>query len=391
MTDEVKQVGAHPTTDATNPMSSYLPTAQDEISRLNAARDAYANKRVMNSSRSQWPDAKIARRVILGAIFYPAHPSRMRILGPGRGKKYKYFVLHRPGRIFKPGQKGYRFRSQKEALRYALKACSNAATIFTFRQAKGPPASTHFIIGLDGSLVQMIDLDDLSMHTRTKPHPNPLVEGVISNSNSIGVELEGPVQDATDKRLASPFTDVQMQTLARVIRIMHDINPGELLLDSDHILDHSTLDPRRKTDPGPNFNVQRIVSMAQSVQQYSAFYQAPIDLASAEALAANTFGNLGVRTPIPQFRAVMRGVAARMTANVRASNMRLAGRDIYYTAATRDAENRIAADGEDLAGKMRQGTVYSQTELVSQERRESLAFDYTTGEWNDTTQDTGEG
>jgi len=147
MPDEVPQGGLAPATAGGGALlTDYMGFMGGLVSQLVESGKAYSNKRVQLNPRQRYDGAKTANKVVLTALFIPAHPSRFRVLGPGRGKKFEYFVVHRPGRVKKPGDEGYNFRSKKEAIDYATRACRTDNIVREFRQLNRP-ASTQFIIG----------------------------------------------------------------------------------------------------------------------------------------------------------------------------------------------------------------------------------------------------
>ncbi|MEE2766509.1 MAG: 1,6-anhydro-N-acetylmuramyl-L-alanine amidase AmpD [Pseudomonadota bacterium] len=70
------------------------------------------------------------------------------------------------------------------------------------------------------------------------------------NDFSIGIELEG-----TDD---SPFADVQYHQLAQIILSLIDQYPT---LSRDRVAGHSDIAPGRKTDPGIQFNWERLFKL----------------------------------------------------------------------------------------------------------------------------------
>ena len=66
---------------------------------------------------------------------------------------------------------------------------------------------------------------------------------------SIGIELEG-----TDD---TPFDDAQYQSLEKLVKTLVKQYPK---LNKERITGHSDIAPGRKTDPGPQFNWQRLLT-----------------------------------------------------------------------------------------------------------------------------------
>lgn len=376
--DEVPQVGPVSVTPASF-MESFLSFSADSKERTMAAGDAYANKRVQLNKDAPRDKAKVASKVLVGAEFFPAHPSRFGVRGPGRGPKFKYFVVHRPGSVrWGDG----RFTSYEAAVSYATRACNKSNILREFR-FPAPPVSTQWVIGFDGSLVQMVDLDDVAYHTLNRKHPK--TGDKITNYNSFGVELEGFVQDATDPRGASPFTTAQLATLGRLLKMLSDAPDFPYnITDPNLTVMHSEIDPARKIDPGPNFNVLRdALAWARKAGTFTSFYQAPVSLDVAERLAAQKFGALAGTNQSGQFREIMRGTAASMAATARASSLSRAGRSSYYRSAREIALRRTAATGETMAVKTRLEQIYKTANPAPQKNRAGLAKDFDTGKWND--------
>ena len=356
--------GNAPTSDA----DGFISFLRGESSRLIDAGFAYANKRVEKAANSEHGSAAMASKVVKGAQFIPAHPDRMRILGDNRGKRYKYFVFHRPGSVLRPGTKGYHFRNHAEAVKYATSACRIDNIILEFLSA-GRPASTHFIIANDGSLTQMVDLDDIAFHTLDRP--NPTTGDMVRNDNSAGVELEGFVQQGPDER--SPFTEAQIQASARLIRLMNTIYG--IPLDKDHILLHSKIDPQRKIDPGPNFPLERVLAKALDVLPFTKpYYQPEIAIAEASTRAATEFGVAAMGIGSRRLQVAMVENASLMQAMVRTHQVSRAPRSAYYASATRHTQVRVGDVGRVVAGAQRASTIYTNARAVPQENRSGLSL-----------------
>ena len=213
-------------------LGNYRHFVQQERQDIYSNAFAYVNRRVESK---RYPDAQL-RKILKTAIFIPAHSSRFKA-GEFRIETMKYFVVHRPGR-YPP-------------------ACTLLNTLREFG-AKNKVASTQFVIGFNGELVQMVDLGDMAIHTGTS-------RGLVFNSNSVGVELEGAVGEK--------LTLAQYQTLAKLIRVLHDINgflpdpsaSNFITSSRTTIVGHSEILPQIKTDPGPNFNYYFLASLIRDV------------------------------------------------------------------------------------------------------------------------------
>ena len=206
---------------------------------------AYVNKR---TATNRFPDLKL-HKVIRGATFIPAHPTRF---SPGmfQVEGMKYFVIHRPGAF--------------------PKACTLLNVIREFSM-ENRVASTHFVIGFNGELVQMVDLADQANHCGPS--------SPAKNFNSVGVEMEGAVGER--------FTLMQYRTLAKLIRLLHDLtnflpntNSTTFVQDcKQFLLGHSEIWPQKKTDPGYNFNYYLLASMIQETPPVSSgdVFRSPVD------------------------------------------------------------------------------------------------------------------
>ncbi len=223
-------------------------TKQRNIIYSNAK--AYINKR---TESPRFSDAKL-RKVFKGATYIQAHPERYQS-GQFNVEFMKYFVVHRPG--INP------------------KACTLLNTLRTFTGfADGRKASTHFVIGLNGELIQMVDLADRSQHCGTDPKKG----AKVFNSNSVGVELEGAIFER--------FTIQQYRTLASVIRKLHDlsnflgdINSSTFVADAkSKIFGHQEI-KSDKGDPGFNFNYGFLTHLIREIPATSknSIFRAPLD------------------------------------------------------------------------------------------------------------------
>jgi len=111
-----------------------------------------------------------------------------------------------------------------------------------FRQIEGLKVSAHFLVRRDGRVVQFVPVHRRAWHA-----------GVSSwrgrsacNDFSIGVELEG-----TDD---APFEEAQYLALGELLARLRTALP---LRD---LAAHSDVAPGRKTDPGPGFAWDRVLS-----------------------------------------------------------------------------------------------------------------------------------
>ncbi|MDO4640311.1 MAG: 1,6-anhydro-N-acetylmuramyl-L-alanine amidase AmpD [Neisseria sp.] len=100
--------------------------------------------------------------------------------------------------------------------------------------------SSHFLITREGEVVQFVSCDDMAYHA-----------GVSSfrgrekcNAFSVGIELEGCDFE--------PFTEIQYQSLTRLLHALRDAYPIEA------VTGHQDIAPGRKSDPGHFFDWTRL-------------------------------------------------------------------------------------------------------------------------------------
>ena len=112
-----------------------------------------------------------------------------------------------------------------------------------FRTIANLRVSAHLLVRRDGSLVQFVALSERAWHAGES-----CFEGrTRCNDFSIGIELEG-----TD---CTPYETVQYERLGSVCRALMHRWPA---ITANRIVGHSDIAPRRKTDPGPAFDWQRL-------------------------------------------------------------------------------------------------------------------------------------
>lgn len=114
-----------------------------------------------------------------------------------------------------------------------------------FAALAGVRVSAHFVVYRHGALVQFVSCRKRAWHAgvsswRGRPR---------CNDYSIGVELEG-CDDV-------PFEPPQYETLAKLTRALRQSYPIAA------IAGHSDIAPERKTDPGPHFDWQHYLTLAQ--------------------------------------------------------------------------------------------------------------------------------
>lgn len=111
-----------------------------------------------------------------------------------------------------------------------------------FREVAGMKVSAHFLVRRDGGLVQFVPVYRRAWHAGASSWRGRSA----CNDFSIGVELEG-----TDD---APFEEAQYRALEELIARLRGALP---LRD---IAAHSDVAPGRKTDPGPGFAWDRLLS-----------------------------------------------------------------------------------------------------------------------------------
>ncbi len=108
----------------------------------------------------------------------------------------------------------------------------------------GGPVSSHYLIGNNGHIYQLVDDSQRAWHAGAGRW------GTITdvNSASIGIEL--------DNNGDSPFSQVQIDSLLRLLADLTD----RLRIPRTQIIGHEDLAPGRKDDPGPLFPWQQLAN-----------------------------------------------------------------------------------------------------------------------------------
>lgn len=99
--------------------------------------------------------------------------------------------------------------------------------------------STHILIRRDGDIVQYVPFNQRAWHAGV----SCFLGRERCNDFSIGIELEGSINQA--------YTDRQYQQLTEITRRLLANYPG---LSRERIVGHSDIAPGRKDDPGPWFD-----------------------------------------------------------------------------------------------------------------------------------------
>jgi len=401
--DDIPGIGNEPpltVDDKKRAVVSYASFFQRVSGKMRDAAQAYANKKAQVSGDTLDHDPRVAQRVVTGATFVPAHPSRMRVLGRSNGPKFKYFVVHRPiglplenvGKV-NPGSARKETYTLQRLVEWAINSASVPQVVSWFRQY-GTPACSQFVMGLDGQLIQMVDLCDIAYQVRDLTHPR--TGEPVTNGNSVGIELEGFVEPFDQKQIAkftapgerekmkSGFPFAMKQKLAWLLRWFHDNPSYGMPLDTDHVLLHSDLDPSRRTDPGYNFRdvLVEVLALAAAAAPITSFWAPPVDLVAAEDVAAKRFGAMLGYMSGP-YAELVRSAGSGMQSASRASAVRQTGRGAYFSAAVEHNAKLVAARAEDVASRLSSETGYLAATLNIQKNRSGLSFDFTTGTWND--------
>lgn len=330
--------------------------------------EAYANKRVQKRRDALPGNARRVSRVISGATFIPCHPGRFEVRGPGRGLKFKYFLVHRPGAIDPNLDK--RMLAAGKGPNYSERACSLYSTIIEFSNPPIHQGSSQFVIGYRGEIIQMVDLDDVAYHTLNRR--NPFTDEMMTNYNSVGVEMEGAV--------GRPFTEAQNRALAYVLRLMNAIYgipleqaykpdpkappglsaewvPNEIdgvPVKRQYIVGHSEIDPLRKTDPGPTFNYDYVIGLARALPlpDKSQWYEPVRDAANVASTIKDNLRQAVLAARSVPAQALFAEAASDLAAEERAARMASADRAALFGAAANNAVMQARASNEQTTGKV---------------------------------------
>lgn len=112
-----------------------------------------------------------------------------------------------------------------------------------FAEIENLRVSAHVLIRRDGELVQYVPVGQRAWHAGESCHDGRQA----CNDFSIGIELEG--DDDT------PFTDTQYAQLSALCVALQQLYSG---ITPERIVGHSDIAPGRKTDPGPQFDWDRL-------------------------------------------------------------------------------------------------------------------------------------
>ena len=126
---------------------------------------------------------------------------------------------------------------------HATEQASAEQSLQTLRTANpGGPVSSHYLIGDDGRLYQLVADDARAWHAGAGRW-GTLVD---LNSTSIGIEI--------DNERGEAFTEAQIATL---LRLLGDLTE-RFGIPRGNVIAHSDMAPTRKVDPGPLFPWKRL-------------------------------------------------------------------------------------------------------------------------------------
>lgn len=122
---------------------------------------------------------------------------------------------------------------------------TKAGTIAWFRNPKSR-ASAHYVVGLDGEVVQMVAEADTAFHGG----------GATINPYSIGIEHEG---------YAHRNTWTRPQVLASALLVRYLCAKYRMPVERTTVIGHYETEPRTRTDPGPHFKWADYLSLVRGV------------------------------------------------------------------------------------------------------------------------------
>lgn len=161
----------------------------------------------------------------------------------------------------------------------------------------GGPVSSHYLIGRDGALYQLVAED------RRAWHAGPGSWGTISdvNSASIGIEL--------DNNGSEPFPAEQIDKL---LVLLEDLCK-RLDIPRYQVIAHADMAPTRKTDPGPLFPWARLAQAGFGRWPSGPLADPPADFDPRSALRILGYSTDDYAATIRAFRLHYRGTDADTT------------------------------------------------------------------------------
>lgn len=334
-------------TDVADGLHPFARSVQEDAARLAFNSGVYAQKRASKS----WLTPEL-KRILQGARFVAAHPTRYSV---GGLKTPQAFVVHRPGATGpRPGRDGL---FDPTLALYIIRE-------FSWANRK---ASTHFILKRDGSIIQMVDLQDVAYHTGTNRSPN--------NYDSVGAELEGYIGE--DPPAA------QRDGLARLLRMLADQYGWGATITRDRFVGHQEI-LSRKNDPGP-FPYDDILARANRYPRFSqnAIFRPPFDLRSNTDEETAKVLNAAASETRKEAREVYITASGVMNARQRSAGLLFQTPSDLAAAAILHNDRVRGGSAVSLAYLLAAEELYKNAEPTPQTNVAGALFDFETGTWND--------
>jgi N-acetylmuramoyl-L-alanine amidase len=125
---------------------------------------------------------------------------------------------------------------------HATEQGSAQESLDTLRSTGTRRVSSHYLIGDDGRLYQLVDDGDRAWHAGGGSW------GTITDLNNVSIGIE------IDNEVGEPYTEAQVATL---LRLLEDLCT-RLDIPKSQVIGHADLAPTRKRDPGSLFPWQRL-------------------------------------------------------------------------------------------------------------------------------------
>lgn len=181
------------------------------------------------------PLVALAATLLLAACAHAPPPAAVAPLPPPAHNPLATWV---PSPNFEP-------RRPNLIVLHATEQQSVAQSLDTLRTGNsGGPVSSHYLVGDDGHVYQLVDDLDRAWHA------GPGHWGTITDVNnaSIGIEIDNDGEE--------PFTQAQV---ASVIRLLGDLT-ARLGIPREAVIAHADMAPTRKRDPGMRFPWQQLAA-----------------------------------------------------------------------------------------------------------------------------------
>lgn len=319
----------------------YRMTLRNRIAQFQDNAKAYLNQRAFKGD----PSEIVFKKVFKDARFIAAHASRFQVGGMDL-TGVQTFMLHRPS---------------------FDRVTSLMESVIAWFSMTGSDASSHFVAGQDGALVQMVDLADIAHHTAASGPK-------FGNDVSIGVEIEGAIGD--------PISDQLYRTVASLIARVSLLSVN-FTIDADHVIEHRAVLPKEKPDVGAPLQMQRLLTLAKDlVSTYNKddlFKQVSADAAlksNLEAVVAlSATGVLSVAD-----KSLIQTMANSSDAILRATNWAVFNRSDMATAAAQQAQAIAEQQAQLLAFQLAMAGMNAQP--TPQTNVAGLLWSFTTGTYN---------